>query len=139
MLKSHIHTLPSRGASLQGSPPAGPGGDCGPEEAPGAAARIPFDTYNTQFVSSYTGRYLAQLDRAGLGRNTFSPEALALIVRSAEGLLRRTRNLCLSALIEAVRDQVRAVDLKQVNRVLGRLPKNPVTPVRSKLSRQKDS
>jgi MSHA biogenesis protein MshM len=61
---------------------------------------------------------LAQLDRAGLGHNTFSPEALALIVRSAEGLLRRTRNLCLSALIEAVRDQVRAVDLKQVNRVL---------------------
>ena len=61
---------------------------------------------------------LAQLDRAGLGHNTFSPEALALIVRSAEGLLRRTRNLCLSALIEAVRDQVRAVELKQVNRVL---------------------
>jgi len=61
---------------------------------------------------------LDQLDRAGLGHNTFSPDALALIVRSAEGLLRRTRNLCLSALIEAVRDQVRAVDLKQVNRVL---------------------
>jgi type II secretory pathway predicted ATPase ExeA len=61
---------------------------------------------------------LGQLDRAGLGHNTFSPEALALIVRSAEGLLRRTRNLCLSALIEAVRDQVRTVDLKQVNRVL---------------------
>src|SRR5271157_1669874 len=54
---------------------------------------------------------LAQLDRAGLGHNTFSPDALALIVRSAEGLLRRTRNLCLSALIEAVRDQVRAVEL----------------------------
>jgi type II secretory pathway predicted ATPase ExeA len=61
---------------------------------------------------------LAQLDRAGLGHNTFTPDALALIVRSAEGLLRRTRNLCLSALIEAVRDQVRIVDLKQVNRVL---------------------
>ena len=61
---------------------------------------------------------LAQLDRAGLGHNTFSPEALSLIVRSAEGLLWRTRNLCLSALIEAVRDQVRAVELKQVNRVL---------------------
>ena len=60
----------------------------------------------------------SQLDRAGLGHNTFSPDALALIVRSAEGLLRRTRNLCLSALIEAVRDQVRAVELKQVNRVL---------------------
>jgi type II secretory pathway predicted ATPase ExeA len=61
---------------------------------------------------------LAQLDRAGLGHNTFTPDALALIVRSSEGLLRRTRNLCLSCLIEAVRDQVRTVDLKQVNRVL---------------------
>jgi len=61
---------------------------------------------------------LGQLDRAGLGHNTFTPEALALSVRSGEGLLRRTRNLCLSALIEAVRDQTRIVDLKQVNRVL---------------------
>lgn len=58
------------------------------------------------------------MDRAGLGHNTFSPDALALIVRSAQGLLRRTRNLCLSALIEAVRDQVRTVELKQVNHVL---------------------
>ena len=61
---------------------------------------------------------LGQLDRAGLGHNTFTQEALALVVRSGEGLLRRTRNLCLSALIEAVRDQTRIVDLKQVNRVL---------------------
>ena len=61
---------------------------------------------------------LGQLDRAGLGHNTFSPKALALIVRSAEGLLRRTRNLSLGSLIEAVRDQTHIVDLKQVNRVL---------------------
>jgi hypothetical protein len=61
---------------------------------------------------------LDQLDRASLGHNTFTQEALALIVRSGEGLLRRTRNLCLSALIETVRDQTRIVDLKQVNRVL---------------------
>lgn len=61
---------------------------------------------------------LGQLDRAGLGHNTFSAEALALIVRSGEGLLRRTRNLCLGTLIEAVRDQTRVADLKQVNRVL---------------------
>ena len=61
---------------------------------------------------------LTQLDRAGLGHNTFTAEALALIVRSGEGLLRRTRNLCLSSLIETVRDQIRVVDLKQVNRVL---------------------
>jgi type II secretory pathway predicted ATPase ExeA len=61
---------------------------------------------------------LGQLDRAGLGHNTLTPEALALIVRSGEGLLRRTRNLCLSSLIETVRDQTRVIDLKQVNRVL---------------------
>lgn len=60
----------------------------------------------------------AQMDRAGLGHNTFTAEALALIVRSGDGLLRRTRNLCLSSLLEAVRDQTRVVDLKQVNRVL---------------------
>ncbi len=53
-----------------------------------------------------------------MGHNAFSQEALALIVRTGEGLLRRTRNLCLSSLIEAVRDQTRLVDLKQVNRVL---------------------
>lgn len=61
---------------------------------------------------------LEQLDRCGLGHHTFSEEALALIVRSGEGLLRRIRNLCLSALLEAVRDQSKKVDLKQVNRVL---------------------
>lgn len=61
---------------------------------------------------------LDALDQAGMGHNTFSPEALALIVRSGEGLLRRTKNLCLGSLVQAVRDQVRCVDLKQVNRVL---------------------
>lgn len=61
---------------------------------------------------------LAQMDRAGLGHNTFTPEAMALIIRSGDGLLRRTRNLCLSSLLEAVRDQTRIVDLKQINRVL---------------------
>ena len=61
---------------------------------------------------------LAEFDRAGLGHNTVTADALALIVRSGEGLLRRTKNLCLGTLIEAVRDQTRTVDLKQVNRVL---------------------
>jgi hypothetical protein len=53
-----------------------------------------------------------------VGHNTFTQEALALIVRCGEELLRRTRNLCLSCLIEAVREQTRIVDIKQVNRVL---------------------
>jgi type II secretory pathway predicted ATPase ExeA len=61
---------------------------------------------------------LDQFDRAGLGHNTFTEEALALVIRSGEGLLRRTKNLCLGALLETVRDQQRIVDLPQVNRVL---------------------
>ena len=56
--------------------------------------------------------------RLALGHNTFTQEALARIGRSGEGFLRRACNLCLGALFEVVRDQVRAVELKQVNRVL---------------------
>jgi MSHA biogenesis protein MshM len=60
----------------------------------------------------------SQIDRAGLGHNTFTEEAVALIVRSADGILRRTRNLCLGSLLEAVRAQQKTVDLNLVNRVL---------------------
>jgi MSHA biogenesis protein MshM len=61
---------------------------------------------------------LGQLDRCGLGHNTFAREALDLIVRSSEGVLRKGRNLCLGSLIQAVLDQTKTVGLKQVNRVL---------------------
>jgi type II secretory pathway predicted ATPase ExeA len=60
----------------------------------------------------------AELDKAALAHSTFSDDALSLIVRSSEGGLRKARNLCLSALLEAVRDRTRTVELKQVNRVL---------------------
>ncbi len=60
----------------------------------------------------------AQIDRVKLGHNTFSEEAIDLIVRSSEGILRRTRNLCISAMLESVRDRQQAVGLDQVNRVL---------------------
>ena len=61
---------------------------------------------------------LGQLDRCGLGHNTFAREALDLIARSSEGVLRKGRNLCLGSLIQAVLDQTKTVGLKQVNRVL---------------------
>jgi MSHA biogenesis protein MshM len=61
---------------------------------------------------------LAELDKVALAHTTFTPEALDLIVRSSEGILRRARNLCVGTLLEAVRDRVKVVDLKQVNRVL---------------------
>ena len=68
----------------------------------------------------------AELDKVGLPHATFSAEALALMVRASEGVLRRTRNLCLASLVECVRDRTlcswfprgNAFDLKQVNRVL---------------------
>jgi len=59
-----------------------------------------------------------ELDRAALPHATFTADAMGLIVRASEGVLRRARNLCLGSLIEAVRDRTRSVDLKQVNRVL---------------------
>jgi type II secretory pathway predicted ATPase ExeA len=61
---------------------------------------------------------LDQLDHVKLGHNTFTEEALDLIVRSSEGVIRRARNLCLSSMLEAVRDRTKKIDLKQVNRVL---------------------
>jgi len=61
---------------------------------------------------------LRELDRAGLGRNTFTSAAIDLIVRSADGVLRKARNLCVGGLIEAVRSASRSVDIDIVNRVL---------------------
>jgi len=45
-------------------------------------------------------------------------QALGLIIRSADGVLRRARNLCVSTLLEAVRSRTKTVDLKIVNKVL---------------------
>ncbi len=61
---------------------------------------------------------LRQLAMVALGHNTFTDDALGLIERSSEGGLRRIRNLCIAAMMEAVRDRTKTVDLKQVNRVL---------------------
>lgn len=59
-----------------------------------------------------------ELDRVGLAHRSFGDDALALIIRSSEGILRRVRNLCIASLLECVRDQVTTVGLEQVNRVL---------------------
>src|SRR5271163_1440673 len=58
---------------------------------------------------------LRQLDRAGLGHNTFARAAIDLIVRSADGVLRKARNLCVGCMIEAVRAANQTIDI--VNRV----------------------
>ena len=60
----------------------------------------------------------SQLDICALAHRTFTDDALDLIIRSADGLLRRTRNLCVSALLDAVRSGSKIVDLPHVNTVL---------------------
>lgn len=59
-----------------------------------------------------------ELDRIGPPHSTFSAGALELVVRSADGVLRKARNLCLSSMLEAVRAASRAIDIDIVNRVL---------------------
>jgi len=61
---------------------------------------------------------LRELDRVGLGHNTFTQPAVDLIVRSADGVLRKARNLCVGCMIEAVRSGSKTIDLDNVNRVL---------------------
>ena len=60
----------------------------------------------------------AQLEAVGMSETVFTDQAINLILQSAEGYLRSARNLCISSLLEAVRDQSRTVELKQVNAVL---------------------
>ena len=59
-----------------------------------------------------------ELDRIGLAHSTFTTAATELIIRSADGILRRCRNLCISTMLEAVRASTRSIDIDMVNRVL---------------------
>ena len=60
-----------------------------------------------------------QLDRIGLAHSTFTAAATDLIIRSADGVLRKCRNLCLAAMLETVRASAgRTIDIDLVNRVL---------------------
>ncbi|MBF0532560.1 MAG: AAA family ATPase [Candidatus Omnitrophica bacterium] len=61
---------------------------------------------------------LGELDRIKLGHNTFTEDAIDLIVRSSDGVLRKTRNLCLSCMLESVRLRTKIIGLDTVNRVL---------------------
>jgi MSHA biogenesis protein MshM len=68
--------------------------------------------------AALTNHIHQQLDLVGLPHATFTEEAVNLILRLSEGTLRAIKNLCIGSLIEAVRDQTKTVDLKQVNAVL---------------------
>jgi len=91
-------------------------------------SRITYSTTLLRLAPDDLERFLlAQFDAAGLGHNTFSDEALGLVVRSSDllsasgrrpAVLRRSRNLSLSCLLETVRARVKTVSLDIVNRVL---------------------
>ena len=59
-----------------------------------------------------------ELDIAGLPHNIFTENALALVIRSSDGILRKARNLSLSCMVEAVRSRKKTIDIDNVNRVL---------------------
>lgn len=59
-----------------------------------------------------------EMDLAGLPHNTFTENAISLLIRSSDGVLRKARNLCLSCMVEAVRSRKKTIDIDNVNRVL---------------------
>jgi MSHA biogenesis protein MshM len=61
---------------------------------------------------------LGQLDRAGLGHNVFSENALGLIARSADGVLRKARNLSVACMLHAAMAREKTIDIDIVNKVL---------------------
>ncbi len=61
---------------------------------------------------------LSELDRVKLGHNIFTDDAIELIVRSVDGILRNAANLCISCMIESVRNSTKIVDIGIVNSVL---------------------
>jgi MSHA biogenesis protein MshM len=64
------------------------------------------------------GFITSQLDLAGLPHKTFTENALALIIRSSDGVLRKAKNLCLACMVEALRSRKKTIDIDNVNRVL---------------------
>ncbi|MBD3377138.1 AAA family ATPase [candidate division KSB1 bacterium] len=82
-------------------------------------SRLTYSTTTKKLTNDDIKQFIMnQLDLVQLGHNIFSEEAINLIARSADGILRKVRNLALSCMLEAVRSQQKNVDLAMVNAVL---------------------
>ena len=82
-------------------------------------SRVTYSVLLHKLAPDDTANFIrSELDKVALAHSTFSDDAFSLIVRSSEGVLRRAKNLCVASLLETVRDRIKTVDLKQVNRVL---------------------
>lgn len=82
-------------------------------------SRVTYSTILKKLNPDDMERFITkELDIAGLPHNTFTENALALVIRSSDGILRKSRNLCLSCMVEAVRSREKTIDIGNVNRVL---------------------
>ena len=82
-------------------------------------SRVTYSVITKRLTSDSLREFiLRELDRVGLGHNTCTQPAVDLIVRSADGVLRKARNLCVGSMIEAVRSGSKTIDIDNVNRVL---------------------
>jgi type II secretory pathway predicted ATPase ExeA len=61
---------------------------------------------------------LDQFDQCGLPHNTISEDAIALIARASEGVLRNAIHLTISSLIQTVQDQTHCITIHHVNTAL---------------------
>ncbi len=59
-----------------------------------------------------------ECDKVSLPHATFDDDAMHLVAKSSEGVLRHAKNLTTGTLLLAIRDQQRQVNLKHVNAVL---------------------
>jgi len=81
--------------------------------------RVTFSTMMMKLNPEQMEKFIMkELDKVGLGHNIFTEDAVSLIIRSSECILRKARNLSLSCLLEAVRKRKRTVDIEIVNKVL---------------------
>ena len=83
-------------------------------------SRVTYSTITRRLSDQVMRQFIEQqLERIGLPHQTFTSGAMELIVRTADGVLRRCRNLCLACMLEAVRAASgTTIDIDLVNRVL---------------------
>ena len=82
-------------------------------------SRITYSAHLKPLNDEHMQRFITdQLTKAKMGINTFTEDAVALIIRTVEGNLRLCRNLCLASLTQAARETQKTVTTTHVNYVL---------------------
>lgn len=81
--------------------------------------RVTYSTILKKLNPEAMERFItAQFDAVGLAHNIITEDALALVIRSCDGVLRTARNLMLACMVEAIRCRNKTIGIKNVNRVL---------------------